>query len=76
LALGAFGFLNSGSVMLGPGIGIVTTNDTAIGFAGLVALSSSPGLSGIQPQLNAEGLADWARRLVDPAAEAAAAGLG
>jgi PPE-repeat protein len=42
---------------------------------GLVALSSSPGLAGtagIQPQLNADGLADWARRLI-PAGEPAAA---
>lgn len=47
---------------------------------GLAALSSTPGLSGtagIQPQLNAEGLAEWARSLsaVDLAGEAAA-GLG
>lgn len=43
------------------------------------ALASAPGLAGtagIQPQLNAEGLADWARRLVAPAEELAAAALG
>ena len=46
---------------------------------GLVTAASSPGLAGtagIQPQFNAEGLADWARRLVAPAGEAAAAALG
>jgi PPE-repeat protein len=44
---------------------------------GLVTAASSPGLAGtagIQPQLNAEGLADWARRLTED--EAAAAALG
>ena len=42
---------------------------------GLVTAASSPGLAGtagIQPQFNADGLADWARRLI-PAGEAAAA---
>ncbi|MCV7030957.1 PPE family protein [Mycobacterium sherrisii] len=95
-AVGALGFLNSGAVTLGPGTSIITTNDTAIGFAGLsgatltnaagtvsyipspalATAASSPGLAGtagIQPQLNADGLADWARRLVAPAEEAAAA---
>ncbi|MEE3067138.1 MAG: PPE family protein [Actinomycetota bacterium] len=46
---------------------------------GLVTAASSPGLAGtagIQPQLNADGLADWARGLVAPAEEAAAAALG
>ncbi|CDO87275.1 hypothetical protein AWC29_17920 [Mycobacterium triplex] len=98
-AIGALGFLNSGSVTLGPGTSIITTNDTAIGFAGLsgatltnaagtvsyipspalATAASTPGLAGtagIQPQFNAEGLADWARRLVAPAEEAAAAALG
>ncbi|MEE6135023.1 PPE family protein [Mycobacterium sp. 050128] len=97
-AIGAFGFINSGSVTLGPGTGLITVNDTAVGFAGLSgatltnaagsvsysavpapALASAPGLAGtagIQPQLNAEGLADWARRLVAPEEELAAAALG
>lgn len=45
----------------------------------LATAASTPGLAGtagIQPQFNAEGLADWARRLVAPAEEAAAAALG
>jgi PPE-repeat protein len=44
---------------------------------GLVTAASSPGLAGtagIQPQFNADGLADWARRLTED--EAAAAALG
>jgi PPE-repeat protein len=44
---------------------------------GLVTAASSPGLAGtagIQPQLNAEGLADWARRLTEDGAAAAALG--
>ncbi|GKU37614.1 hypothetical protein NJB14191_49600 [Mycobacterium montefiorense] len=43
---------------------------------GLVTAASSPGLAGtagIQPQLNTEGLADWARRLTE---DQLAAGLG
>ncbi|MEM6108903.1 PPE family protein [Mycobacterium sp. 050272] len=94
-AIGAFGFLNAGSATLGPGTGIITVNDTAVGFAGLSgatltnaagsvsysavpapALASAPGLAGtagIQPQFNADGLADWGRRLVAPVEEAAAA---
>jgi PPE-repeat protein len=54
-----------------------TVSYTYASAPGLVALSSSPGLAGtagIQPQLNADGLADWARSL--SAGEAAAAGLG
>lgn len=46
---------------------------------GLAALSTTPGMAGtagIQPQLNAEGLADWARRLAAGPAVEAAAGLG
>lgn len=98
LAIGAFGFLNAGSVTLGPGTGIITVNETAIGFAGLsgatltnaagtvsftplpaptlAAAASSPGLAGtagIQPQFNADGLADWARRVMAPEEAAAAA---
>ncbi|MCV7409319.1 hypothetical protein AWC05_09775 [Mycobacterium florentinum] len=96
-AIGAIGFINSGSVTLGPGTGLITVNDTAVGFAGLsgatltnaagsvsysapapalATAASSPGLAGtagIQPQFNADGLADWARRIVAPAEEAAAA---
>lgn len=97
--IGGIGTLFTGSVTLGPNGGIITLNDTAIGFAGisgatitnltgtvsytnasipgLAALSTTPGLAGtagIQPQYNAEGLADWARRLVGD--EVPAAGLG
>ncbi|WP_324291075.1 PPE family protein [Mycobacterium sp. Aquia_213] len=100
-AIGALGFLNAGSVTLGPGTGIITVNDTAIGFAGLsgatltnaagtvsyipspalATAASSPGLAGtagIQPQLNADGLADWGRRVASALLpeEAAAAALG
>ncbi|MEZ0353860.1 PPE family protein [Mycobacterium sp. pR1184] len=96
--IGAFGFLNAGSATLGPGTGIITVNDTAVGFAGLSgatltnaagsvsysavpapALASAPGLAGtagIQPQFNADGLADWGRRVASaliPEGEAAAA---
>ncbi|ORB75825.1 hypothetical protein BST44_02575 [Mycobacterium scrofulaceum] len=50
-----------------------------VGIPQLAALSTTPGLTGtagIQPQLNAEALADWARRLaVGPSIEVAA-GLG
>lgn len=98
------GTLQTGSVTLGAQSGILTANDTAVGFAGaagatltnaagtvsytsvpaipgLAALSTTPGLAGtagIQPQLNAEGLADWARSLsgVDVAAETAGAVAG
>jgi PPE-repeat protein len=98
-AIGALGFLNSGTATLGPGTGIITVNDGALGFAGLsgatltnaagtvtysnipVSALASPGLAGtagIQPQLNAEGLADWGRRVAAGLLpeEAAAAALG
>lgn len=48
-----------------------------VSIPGLATLSTTPGLAGtagIQPQYNAEGLADWARRLVGD--EIPAAGLG
>jgi PPE-repeat protein len=74
----AMGFAGLGGATLTNVSGTVSYTGTSL--PGLAALSTTPGLAGtagIQPQYNAEGLADWARRLTTVGlAGEEAAGLG
>ncbi|WP_423790905.1 PPE domain-containing protein [Mycobacterium ahvazicum] len=66
LASGSVIAVNSGTVITGPAVApvVATSSGTAGALPVLAGLSSTPGLAGtagIQPQLNVDGLLEWAQ---------------